>query len=287
MRYAFIAAHAEEYAVTVLCQAMEVSVSGYYAWRTRGVSRREQDDAALSTHIQRVFAAGRQVYGSPRVHATLHAEGIAGSRKRVARLMRTQHLAAQGRRPRKPRTTDSGHTQPVAPNRLARDFTAAATDEKWVADITAIATQAGWLYLAAILDVYSRRVIGWAMDAHRDEQLVVAALRMALAHRRPHAPLLHHSDRGSQYTSAAYQAELAHAGITVSMSRKGDCYDNALMESFFATLKAECADRAHFQTQAEAQTCLFDYLEVFYNRQRLHSALGYRAPITFEQPHDS
>lgn len=271
--------------MTVLCQALEVSVSGYYAWRSRGTSQREQDDAVLSTHIQRVFAAGRQVYGSPRVHAALHAEGLAGSRKRVARLMRAAHLVAQGRRPRKPRTTDSDHTQPVAPNRLARNFTAAATDEKWVADITAIATRVGWLYLAAILDVYSRRVIGWAMGARRDEQLVVAALRMALAQRRPQAPLLHHSDRGSQYTSSAYQAELARHGIIVSMSRKGDCYDNAVMESFFATLKAECVDPSDFQTHAEAQTHVFDYLEVFYNRQRLHSALGYRAPITFEQPH--
>lgn len=272
--------------MTVLCQALEVSVSGYSAWRTRAVSQRQQDDAALSVHIQRVFAASRRVYGSPRVHAALHAEGIVCGRKRVARLMRAQQLAAQGRRSRKPRTTDSDPTQPVAPNRLARDFSAAAANEKWVADITAIATRAGWLYLAAMLDVYSRRVIGWAMDAHRDERLVVTALRMALAHRRPQGSLLHHSDRGSQYTSAAYQAELARAGISVSMSRKGDCYDNALMESFFGTLKAECADRSDFQTHAEAQTHLFDYLEVFYNRQRLHSALGYRSPLTFEQPHD-
>lgn len=286
MKYQFIAAQSREFPVSVLCHTLEVSVSGYYAWQTRGVSARQQDDAVLSAAIQRVFAAGRRVYGSPRIHAALHAEGIACGRKRVARLMRADHLSAQGRRPHKPRTTDSDHTQPVAPNRLARDFTATAPNEKWVADITAIATRAGWLYLAAILDVYSRRVIGWAMAARRDEQLVVAALQMALAHRHPHAPLLHHSDRGSQYTSSAYQAELARAGITVSMSRKGDCYDNALMESFFATLKAECVDPSDFQTHAEAQTHLFDYLEVFYNRQRLHSALGYRAPFTFEQPHD-
>lgn len=261
-------------------------MSGYYAWRQRGLSQRQQDDAVLSAQIARVFQAGRRVYGSPRVQAALHAEGLAGGRKRVARLMRAQQLAAQGRRQRKPRTTDSDHFQPVAPNRLARDFTAAAANEKWVADITAIATHAGWLYLAAILDVYSRRVIGWAMDSRRDEQLVVAAWRMALEERQPPANLLHHSDRGSQYTGAAYQAELARYGITVSMSRKGDCYDNALMESFFGTLKAECTDHCDLQSPAEAKTRLFDYLEVFYNRQRLHSALGYRSPISFEQSLD-
>lgn len=282
MRYRFIAEQQPEYPVSVLCAALDVSVSGYYAWRRRGPSQRQQDDQRLGAQIAQVFRAGRGVYGSPRVHARLQADGMCCGRKRVARLMQEQGLAA--RRPRHtPRTTDSQHTQPVAPNVLARDFGATAPNQKWVADITAIPTRSGWLYLAAILDVYARRVVGWAMDRLRDERLAVTALQMALTRRRPSPGLLHHSDRGSQYTSSSYQALLAQHGIAVSMSRKGDCYDNALMESFFGTLKAECVERQSFQTQAEAHACLFEYLEVFYNRQRVHSALGYRSPIAFEQ----
>lgn len=269
--------------MNVLCATLEVSVSGYYAWRRREPSQRQQDDQRLGTRIGQLFAAGRGVYGSPRVHALLQAEGIACGRKRVARLMQAQGMVARRARRHTPRTTDSQHTQPVAPNLLARAFAATAANQKWVADITAIPTRAGWLYLAALLDVYSRAVIGWAMDPLRDERLVLAALQMALARRRPGPGLLHHSDRGSQYTSGSYQALLAQQGIAVSMSRKGNCYDNALMESFFGTLKAECVDRQVFQTPAEAELCLFEYLEVFYNRQRVHSALGYRSPIAFEQ----
>jgi transposase InsO family protein len=276
--------------VSVLCATLQVSVSGYYAWRSRGPSQRQQDDQRLGARIGQVFRAGRGVYGSPRVHAVLRAEGIRCGRKRVARLMQAQGLVAERVRRRTPRTTDSQHAHPVAPNVLARDFGATAANQKWVADITAIPTRSGWLYLAAILDVYSRCIIGWAMDRVRDERLAVTALQMALARRRPGPGLLHHSDRGSQYTSGSYQALLAQQGIAVSMSRKGNCYDNALMnalmESFFGTLKAECVERHTFQTQDDAQRRVFEYLEVFYNRQRVHSALGYRAPITFEQSAD-
>jgi putative transposase len=268
--------------VQVMCQALEVSVSGYYAWRRRAPSARQQADAALSARIHTAFVAGRGVYGSPRVLATLRRQGVRCGRKRVARLMRAQGLCAARPRQRKPRTTDSQHARPVAPNLLARNFTARAPNRKWVADITAIATRAGWLYLAGILDVYSRRAIGYAMDSYRDERLVETALDMALAGRRPAAGLVHHSDRGSQYTSSGYRSRLECHGIVLSMSEKGEPYDNALMESFFGTLKAECVERHDFQTPAQARACIFEYLEVFYNRQRLHSSLGYRSPMAFE-----
>ncbi len=197
-------------------------------------------------------------------------------------------LCAARRRRRKPRTTDSQHPYPVAPNLLGRDFTATAPNRKWVADITGIATRAGWLYLAGIVDIYSRRAIGYAMDTRRDEALVETALEMALLSRRPQAGLVHHSDRGSQYTSGDYRGILESQGIVLSMSEKGEPYDNALMESFFGTLKGECVYRHTFQTIEQARTCIFEYLEVFYNRQRLHSALGYRSPIAFEHvPADS
>src|SRR5258708_33648081 len=285
MKYAFIANHTKEFRVCAMCHALAVSVSGYYAWGRRvahGPSAHERADAALSGRIHTAFVAGRGVYGSPRIHATLRAAGIRCGRKRVARLMRAQGLHATRPRQRKPRTTDSQHPQSVAPNLLRRDFTSCAPNRRWVADITAIATRAGWLYLAALLDVYSRRVVGWAMDASRDAHLVEAALDMALTTRQPSAGLLHHSDRGSQYTSTAYRGILEDHGIVASMSGKGEPYDNALMESFFRTLKAECVDRYDFQTPRQARVCIFEYLEVFYNRQRLHSSLGYRSPMAFE-----
>lgn len=265
-----------------MCQALEVSVSGYYAWRRRAPSPRAQADAALTALIQATFVAGRGVYGSPRIHAALRRHGIRCGRKRVARLMRAHGLQARRLRRHKPRTTDSQHPQPVAPNLLERDFTATAPNRKWVADITSIPTHGGWLYLAGILDVYSRRVIGYALDRARDERLVETALEMALSSRRPRAGLVHHSDRGSQYTSHGYRSLLDCYGIVLSMSGKGEPYDNALMESFFSTLKVECVGRHDFQTPEQARACIFEYLEVFYNRQRLHSALGYRSPLAFE-----
>lgn len=284
MKYAFIADHVATFAVAVMCHALEVSVSGYYAWRQRAPSAHEQADTALSARIGAAFLAGRGVYGSPRIHATLRAVGLRCGRKRVARLMRAQGLCAGRPRRHKPHTTDSQHTSPIAPNVLARDFTAEAPNRKWVADITGIPTRTGWLYLSGILDVYSRRAIGYAMDGSRDERLVETALDMALVARRPAAgQLIHHSDRGSQYSSTGYRGTLEEQGIRISMSGKGEPYDNALMESFFSTLKSECVERHDFRTRDEARTCIFEYLEVFYNRQRLHSSLGYRSPVAFEQ----
>ena len=282
MRYAFIASQVEKFSVSVLCRSLDVSVSGYYAWRKRAPSRHQQADAALSRQIHHAFVAGRGVYGSPRIQAYLRHQGIRCGRKRVIRLMHAQGLCARRVRQRKPRTTDSQHTLPVAPNLLGRDFTASAPNRKWVADITAIGTKRGWLYFAGIVDVYSRRAIGYAMDTRRDEALVETALEMALWSRRPYTGLLHHSDRGSQYTSHGYRGILQSQGIVLSMSQKGDPYDNALMESFFGTLKAECVERHTFQTIEQARACIFEYLEVFYNRQRLHSSLGYRSPLAFE-----
>jgi putative transposase len=219
------------------------------------------------------------------VHAfllSLQEEGITCSRKRIARLMRERGITAQRKR-RRVRTTDSNHTNPIAPNLLKRDFTADRPNSRWVTDITAIETAEGYLYLAAVVDIYSRMAVGWAMDSVRDEPLVTRALQMAFARRRPQAGLLHHSDRGSQYTSRGYLALLKHHGIEVSMSGKGDCYDNALMESFFGTVKEECVYRHVYQTRREARQSIFDYLETFSNRKRRHSSLSYVSPLIYEQ----
>ena len=282
MKYQFIAQQQQDYPVKRMCRVLEVSVSGYYAWRGRAPSRRSQANTVLGERIVRIYHANRQVYGSPRIHAALHAEGQPCGKKRVARLMREHGLSAKARTHRT-RTTDSQHDQPVAPNLLNRDFTASAPNTKWVADITGVWTWEGRLYLAVVLDIYSRMVVGWAMDSHRDEELVEQAARMALLRRHPEPGLLHHSDRGSQYTSQDYHTLLADFGIVMSMSRKADCYDNALMESFIGTLKTECVDRESYQTRQQARHSIFEYLEVFYNRQRLHSSLGYVSPVIYEQ----
>jgi len=281
MKYQFITEHRQEYPISIMCRVLEVAVSGFYAWLRRVPSRRSQENTVLGECIVRIYQENRQVYGSPRIHAALRAEGRRCGRKRVARLMREQGLNARIRKHRT-RTTDSHHEQPVAPNVLNREFSATAPNTKWVADITAIWTAEGWLYLAVVLDIFSRMVVGWAMDAHRDEVLVDQAARMALARRHPEPGLLHHSDRGSQYTAADYRELLAGYGIAVSMSGKGDCYDNALMESFFGTLKTECVDRQSYQSLSQARQSIFEYLEAFYNRQRLHSSLGYVSPVTYE-----
>ncbi len=282
MSYQIIAEHQGECAVATMCQALEVSVSGYYAWRTRQPSARQQRDAELLAHIRAAYEASRGLYGSPRIHAALRAVGICCSRKRVARLMRQAGIHSQRVVRRRTRTTDSRHSRPVAPNLLARDFSASAPNQKWVGDILGIWTAEGWLYLAALLDTCSRRIVGWAMSAYRDEALVTAALRMALGRRQVSAALLHHTDRGSQYTADDYLALLSAYGIAVSMSGKGDCYDNAMMESFFSTLRVECTERQPYATRAAARASVFEFIEVFYNRQRLHSALGYRSPADFE-----
>jgi putative transposase len=270
-----------------LCAALGVSVGGYYAWRTREPSQHQQTDEALLKAIGTVYQAGRGLYGSPRVHAALRQQGIRCSRKRVARLMRQTGLRSRRRPKRRLRTTDSRHNRPVAPNRLKQDFSANAPNEKWVGDIVGIWTDEGWLYLAALLDTYSRLIVGWAMSVYRDEALVEATLHMALARRTIAQPakLIQHTDRGSQYTAEAYLALLKAHGLQVSMSDKGNPYDNAMMESFFSTLRAELTDLEHFDTRQAARTAVFEFIEVFYNRQRLHSSLDYRSPLSFESAH--
>ncbi len=272
----------KNYPVSVLCETLGVSLSGYYAWMKRPMSQHEREDNQLAEHIQAVYHACRQVYGSPRIHAELQAQGITSSRKRVARLMREQGLSACRRRHRTI-TTKSELGARVAPNVLDQDFTASRPNEKWTGDITAIWTYEGWLYLAVVLDLYSRRVIGWAMAATQDETLIETAFRMALLGRHPSAGLLFHSDRGSQYTSDAYQGLLADVSVTVSMSRTGNCYDNAVTESFFGTLKGECVERTSFQTRGQARQTIFEYVECFYNQVRRHSSLGYVSPTAYEQ----
>ena len=250
------------------------------------MSQHCREDARLAAEIQQIFLEHRQVYGSPRIHAVLQARGIHCSRKRVVRLMQQLGLSAQPKRSRKP-TTKSAPGARFAPNHLNRQFSAEQPNTKWVTDTKAVATTEGWLYLAVILDLFSRLVVGWAMAATEDEQLVELALRMAVAQRHPPAGLLHHSDRGSEFTSDRYLAVLAELGLRVSMSRTANCYDNAAMESFFATLTKECTDRSRFQSRQEARSAIFEYIECFYNPIRLHSTLQYRSPVAFEQAEQS
>ena len=282
MSYQIIAELRGRYAVETMCRALGVSVSGYYAWYQRQPSTHQQRDAELLGHIRAIYQDSRGVYGSPRIHAALKQQGVVCSRKRVARLMRQAGIHSLRAVRRRMRTTDSQHNRPVAPNLLKRDFSATATNQKWVGDILGIWTDEGYLYLAALLDTYSRLVVGFAMSAWRDEALVTAALRMALGRRIVGDDLIHHTDQGSQYTADDYLALLAAHGITVSMSRRGDCYDNAMMESFFSTLRAECTERQQYRSRTEARASVFEYIEVFYNRQRLHSSLGYLSPADFE-----
>jgi len=282
MTYQFICDHCHDYPVVVMCRVLKVAASGYYAGKHRQPSKRRHADDRLGAVIRRAFLQGRSVYGSPRIHALLRLQGIPCGRKRVARLMRLAGLVATHRQ-RKPRTTDSQHAHPIAPNVLNREFTASAPNQRWVADITVVPTQEGWWYVAALLDLYSRRCVGWAMSAHPDEALVTSAFHMAVRQRHPDRSLLHHSDRGSQYTSSGYRHLLTDAAIEVSMSRRANCWDNAVVESFWGTLKSECTDRWHFGSHLQARTVIFEYIEVFYNRQRLHSTLGYRSPVAFER----
>lgn len=264
-----------------MCRVLAVSESGYYTWRRRGPNPREAADTALVEQIRAVHTASRQTYGSRRVTAALRQRGQVVNHKRVERLMRLHGLQGCDRRKRRPVTTQSRHPYPVAANLLARDFSAEAPNQKWLGDISYIDTREGFLYLASLEDVFSRKIVGWAMADTMDAALVERALVMALTRRDPPPGLLHHSDRGGQYASQLYQAVLARQAMTPSMSRAGDCYDNAMMESFFATLKTECAVRP-FSTRDRARNAIFDYIETFYNRQRLHSALGYLSPEQFE-----
>ncbi len=281
-RFRFIDAEKGRYPAALLCRTLRVSRSGYYAWRQRGPSARAQADAQLTEQIVTVHQQSRGVYGAPRVQAHLNAAGQGVSRKRVARLMRHAGLTGTYRR-RRVRTTVPDPTATPAPNVVNRQFQAEAPNQLWVGDITYVPTAEGWLYLAVLLDVYSRRVVGWAMANHLRADLALDALDMALHQRHPlRGALVHHTDRGCQYTADVYQRRLADHGITVSMSRTGDCYDNALAESFFGSFKNELVDDARWLTRRPARSAIFDWLEVFYNRQRLHSALGYRSPVAFE-----
>jgi transposase InsO family protein len=265
----------------LLCRTLSVSSAGFYAWCRRGLSLRARHDAALTVAIRASHAASGKTYGSPRIHSDLQAENHRVSRKRVARLMRAEGI--EGQRKRRFRvTTDSRHSHPVAANRLQRDFTASAPDTVWATDITYIWTREGWMYLAVILDLFSRRVVGWAMDSCIDRTLAIDALSMALTTRRPKPGLLHHSDRGVQYASDDYQRQLRNHDIVCSMSRKGDCWDNAVAESFFSTLKAELVYRTDFVTRSQARTSIFEYIEAFYNGRRRHSFLGYVSPVEYE-----
>ncbi len=282
MKFAFVAAEKAWAPVTVLCKLLGVSRSGFYAWEERGRSTRSTDDAKLAVHVVAAFNVGRGAYGSPRVkEELLKGGGIAVSRKRVARIMR--ELGLEGRRKRRFKaTTDSRHSLPVAENVLDRGFDVAAPDVAWVTDITYVWTAEGWLYLAAILDLFSRRVVGFAMSERIDRALALEALRVAVGRRVPDVGLLHHSDRGSQYASGDYQEALDDLGVVCSMSRKGNCWDNAVAESFFATLKTECIYPRRFATKAEAREVIFEFIEVFYNRRRRHSTIGYVSPVDFE-----
>jgi len=281
VRFGFIQAEKASYPIRLMCRVLDVSAAGFYAWRGRGPSERERKDATLRVAIRAAHAESRETYGSPRIHADLRTDESPLGRARVARLMREEGLIPRRKR-RFRTTTHSKHGHPVAPNVLARDFTANAPNERWVTDITYVFTREGWLYLAVILDLFSRRVIGWTADGRIDQGLVAEALRQALNTRNPALGLVHHSDRGVQYAANEYQRVLREHGIVCSMSRKGNCWDNAVAESFFATIKGELIDHEDYLTHAQARASIAEYIEVFYNCRRRHSALGYVSPVDYE-----
>jgi len=281
--YRFIDDHKDQWPVRLLCETLEVAPAGYYAWRQRPPSAQQQWHHTLLVEIRAIHAEVKARYGSPRIHKELVARGHACSVNTVAKLMGDNDIRAKTARKFRVRTTDSNHDLPVADNLLDRQFDPSQANEAWVADITYIPTREGWLYLAAVEDLYSRMAVGWSMADNMESRLVVDALEMAVQRRLPGERLLAHSDRGSQYASEHYQLLLARHGITCSMSRKADCWDNAPMESFFASLKKELVHDADFATRSEARAAIFEYIEVFYNNQRRHSSLGYVSPAEYEQ----
>jgi transposase InsO family protein len=283
VKFAFVRDHRKRWRISVMCRVLKVARSGFYAWCKRRPSARAKRNAQLLAKIRKVSLENRELYGSPRVHRALLVEGERISRNTVAKLMRQAKIRAKTRKRFVPRTTNSDHSKPVAQNKLNRDFAASAPNQKWLADITYVPTEQGWLYLSAVLDVFSRKIVGWSMADHLETDLPADALKMALLRRRPRPDdLLHHSDRGVQYASDQYQHLLSQHGIEVSMSNKGDCWDNAMMESFFATLKTELVHHEDYATHDQARQSIFEYIEVFYNRKRLHSSLGYISPESFE-----
>jgi transposase InsO family protein len=282
VKFDFIQQNLSEFPVQAACDTLAVSRSGYYAWLTRPASPQAKRGAALAVKIQAVHEEHRQVYGSPRIFQVLKAQGERVCENTVAKIMRAQAIRARTKKKFVPSTTDSRHDQPVARNVLDRQFAADLPDRTWAADITYIPTDEGWLYLAGVIDLCTRRIVGWSMAEHVQVDLVADALRMAIARRNPAAGLLHHSDRGVQYAAEDYQHLLQSNGMQASMSGKGDCWDNAPMESFWGTLKTELVHHEHYATRAAARQSIFEYIEVFYNRKRLHSALGYQSPDAFE-----
>jgi len=280
-----ITRHRDEFEVRLMCRVLEVSPSGYYASRKRPLSWHAVIDEVLMARVRMIHDESGETYGAPRVHQALQAEGLPASPKRVARLMREDGLVARPHKQPRVSTTDSNHENPIAPNLLAREFdvNGMGINRVWVADITYVPTREGTLYLATLLDLGSRRCVGWAMRDTIEDELTLSALRMARAARVPAPGLIHHSDRGSQYTSGDYRAELAAHGMIASMSGKGDCYDNAVAESFFSTLEFELLMKNDWHTRAEARRAIFQYIETWYNRKRLHSTLGYLSPAEYEQ----
>jgi transposase InsO family protein len=284
MRFAFIQSHARIWRVTTMCRVLEVSRAGYYAWRVRPLCERVQQDERLKARIREIQQQVQRRYGSPRVQMELRALGVPVGKHRVARLMREAGVLAKRRRSFRV-TTQSDHAQPIAANRVARRFALAdhpQPNTTWAADITYVPTREGWLYLAVVLDLASRRVVGWALRTRLTQDITLAALQMALTHRRARG-LIHHSDRGAQYASDAYQRLLASVGGTASMSRAGDCWDNAVVESFFATVTKELLGEGAFASRAEASRELVAFIEGWYNRRRRHSTLGYRTPVEYEE----
>ena len=272
-----------EHCVRLLCELLGVSSSGYYGWRQKRPSKRQREDAALAAKIAAAHRASRGTYGSPRILEDLREEGTHTSKRRCARLMRAQGLRGKKKNRRRPRTTDSRHAQPVAPNLIAERPVPSGPNQAWRTDITYLKTAEGWLFLAAILDAWSRRVVGWACAPTLHASLALAALRDALQRRQPPKGVLHHSDRGCQYVDADYVALLAAAGLERSMSRAGNCYDNAAMESFWSTFKSDTGlDEIVLATRRDAELAVFDYIETFYNPRRRHSSLGYLSPVAFE-----
>ncbi len=280
--FEFVEREKANHAIAMLCRVLGVSTSGYYAWRTRGQSTRATEDVVLTERITVIHQESRETYGAPRIHAELKAEGLGCGRKRVARLMHAADIVGCHRR-RHVITTQREPAAPVAPDRVDRQFVAREPNVLWSADITYIPTWMGFLYLAVVLDVFSRRIIGWAMTDHLRTELVVSALDMALWNRRPDHGVIHHSDHGCQYTSIAFGQRCQEAGVAPSMGSVGDCYDNAITESWFATLECELLDRQTFRTHVEARTAIFEFIEGFYNTHRRHSALGYLSPAAFER----
>jgi putative transposase len=285
VKYALITRCREDFKLRLMCRVLQVSASGYYQWQQASPSLHAIADDALMAHIRTAYDASDGRYGAPRVHRALRTDGMRVGPKRVARLMREHGLVGRPRERSRVRTTDSTHAHPIAPNLLARQFAVGgvAINRVWVSDITYVPTRTGWLYLAVVLDLASRRVVGWAMRDTLDAELALGAAHMAFAARRPPVGLVHHSDRGVQYACGAYRALLATHGAVASMSRRGNCWDNAVAESFFATLELELIDRADWQTHAEARTAIFRFIEGWYNPRRLHSTLDYRSPVAYEQ----